>query len=660
MEDLVGPREITPEVVRRARGVSLREPLLAGRLVARDGGAAGVNVRISLPGESGGELPATVEAVEELVESYRARYPDVELHTTGIVMINDAFASAPVRDAPTVMPLMLAVFVLAIVVFLRAAGPSVATLAVIVLSTLTAVGVAGHLGVSLDPTSASAPTIIVTLAVADSIHILVSFLQSLKEGKEKEAALVEAMEVNASPVFLTSVTTAIGFLTLNFSDSPPFRLLGNVTAFGVMAAWVWSMTVLPALVSLFPAAAGARRSGPLDRVVDRVSRLVRAKHRPVLAGIAAVAIGLSASIAGLRVDDQYAEYFSTALPFRQGTDFATEHLVGIYGATYSIDSGESQGVTDPDFLHRVDRFADWLEGRPDVVHVNSFSRIMKRLNRNMHGDDPAHHRIPDDPDLAAQYLLLYELSLPYGLDVNDQINVDRSSLRVDVTYGDIDVSALEEETAAAEAWLDRHGTPAMAEAEATGPALMFSKITRRNIRSMILGTGLGFLLIAGILSGALRSMRLGLLSLIPNLLPAAMAFGVWALLVGQVGFAVSVVAGLSIGIIVDDTVHFLSKYNRARGTSAPREAVAYAFRTVGTAILGNTVIVAAGFAVLGLSTFRVTAYMGLLTSLTILCALVVDFLLLPALLIELDRRPARREEGARARAPAEPVPAFGD
>ena len=167
---------------------------------------------------------------------------------------------------------------------------------------------------------------------------------------------------------------------------------------------------------------------------------------------------------------------------------------------------------------------------------------------------------------------------------------------------------------------------------------MFGQITRRNVASMMLGTGLGFLLIAGILVAALRSVRLGIISLIPNILPAAMAFGVWAWLVGDVGFAVSVVSGLSIGIIVDDTVHFLAKYNlarRERGLSAP-DAVRYAFRTVGSAILGTTFIVAIGFAMLGLSTFRVTSYMGLLTSLTVASALAVDFLLLPILLLAFD------------------------
>ena len=190
---------------------------------------------------------------------------------------------------------------------------------------------------------------------------------------------------------------------------------------------------------------------------------------------------------------------------------------------------------------------------------------------------------------------------------------------------------------AAEQWLRDNGVGEMQTAAGTGPPVMFTNITRRNIASMILGTAVGFGLIATLLVLALRSLKLGIISLVPNIIPAGMAFGVWALTVGEVGFAISMVAGLSIGIIVDDTVHFLVKYNRARQTMSSADSVRYAFQTVGAAILGNTVIVSAGFVMLGLSTFRVTAYMGMLTALTVVCALIVDFLLLPALLLVLDR-----------------------
>ena len=650
VEDLLPAGEITDVAVERVREVSLAEPLLAGRLISEHGTTTGINVRINLPGKSTEELPQTVAHVRKLEREYSERYPDLEIKTTGIAMINMAFAEAPLADLPVVMPLMFAAFFVTIVAVLRSGAGTIGTLTVIMLSTITAIGVAGHFGVFLDPTSASAPTIILTLAVADSIHVLITFLQHRRKGLSREDALVEAMRLNVQPIFLTSITTAVGFLSLNFSDSPPFQLLGNITAFGVMAAWMYSMTVLPATMAIMRTRVRRRRAGVTDRLMDRLGALVTRRYRPILAGTGVLVIGLTLSASTLRVNDNYFDYFDESMAIRQGTDFTLENLTGVYSATFSIEAGESQGVSNPAYLAKVHAFTEWLEARPAVRNVSSFSHTMKRLNKNMHADDPAYHTLPDSRELGAQYMLLYELSLPYGLDLNDQINVDKSALRVDVTYGDIDIAQLEDETRAAEAWLDQNGTPAMQATEATGIGLMFAKITRRNVSAMALGTGVGFAVIALILVVALRSVRLGVISLIPNIVPTAMAFGVWAWLVGEVGFAVSVVAGLSIGVIVDDTVHFLTKYNRVRDRMSASDAVRYAFESVGTAILANTVIVAVGFAMLGLSTFRVTAYMGLLTSLTIVCALVVDFLLLPALLIAFDRR-AVVTSAAKARLP---------
>ena len=573
VEDLVGRGDITPAVVERARRVSLAEPLLVGRLIAPDAHTTGVNVRISLRGEAVDELAQTVAHARGLVAKYSEAHPELEIKVGGLSMLNWAFAEAPMRDLPVVMPLMFLTFMITIGLFLRSGTGPVATLGVIGFSTATALGIAGHMGVFLDPTSASAPTIILTLAVADSVHILVSLLQSMREGHQKLDALVEAMRVNAKPIFLTTLTTVVGFLTLNFSDSPPFRLLGNLTAVGVIFAWIFSMTLLPALVAILPVKQRRQTGGWLNSRFDRLGDMLVARYRPILAGMAVASVGLSVAVTTLEVNDHFLEYFAPSLEIRQASDFALDNLTGRYAATFSLEAGGSQEVSDPQYLAKVDEFADWLDARPSVVHVNSFTRTMKRLNMNMNADDPAEYRLPTGQEL---------------------------------------------------------GTP-----------LMFSKITRRNIASMLLGTGLGFALIQGILMIALKSVRLGVISLVPNVLPAFMAFGVWAMLVGQIGFAVSIVAGLSIGIIVDDTVHFLSKYPYARDSMDAPDSVRYAFRTVGPAILGTTLIVALGFAMLGLSTFRVTSYMGLLTSLTVASALVIDFLLLPAILLSFDRRPAQ-------------------
>ena len=239
-----------------------------------------------------------------------------------------------------------------------------------------------------------------------------------------------------------------------------------------------------------------------------------------------------------------------------------EHLNGIYLLEFSVEAEGPEGISDPAYLAHLERFTTWLRAQPEVTHVYSYSDMITRLNQNMHGDDPAYARLPEDRALAAQYLLLYELSLPYGLDLNDRISIDKSATRVTATVGDRSTVEFRDVLARARTWLETEA-PAYMAAEPTGASVMFAYISERNIRSMLRGNVMAVGLISLVMIVALRSVGLGLLSLVPNLVPILLAFGVWAILVRQVGMAAATVSASSLGIIVDDTVHFLAKYLRS-------------------------------------------------------------------------------------------------
>jgi predicted RND superfamily exporter protein len=232
---------------------------------------------------------------------------------------------------------------------------------------------------------------------------------------------------------------------------------------------------------------------------------------------------------------------------------------------------------------------------------------------------------------------MYEMSLPYGLDLNNQLNVDKSSTRLVVTFNNMTSTEQIELEERIYGWFADNAP--QYDVAIASPNLMFAHIGQRNIYSMLLGTSIALVLISILLGFALRSVKFGLISLIPNLAPAAMGFGLWYLIDGQIGLALSVVAGMTLGIVVDDTVHFLSKYLHARRDrgKGPQEAVGYAFGSVGRALWITTFVLFAGFMVLAQSTFKVNADMGLLTGLTIVIALIVDFLFLPPLLMKLDK-----------------------
>jgi uncharacterized protein len=658
VEDLVGEDSpLDTADIERIRKAALGEPLILHRLISKDARTTSVNITVTLPLKSETEIPEAMSAARKLADEFRAKHPDARVALTGSVALNNAFSESAEGDIKTLVPLMYGVLLIVMIVLLRSISGTFATLMVIGLSASTAMGLTGWFGILLTPPSVTAPTIILTLAIADSIHVLVTMFHEMRRGASKQDALIESLRVNFHPVFLTSLTTAIGFLSLNFSDAPPFRDLGNITAMGVIAAWLYSIVFLPALMAVLPVRVKQVQNGK-STAMDRIAGFVIGRRRSLLWGTALVVIGLGAMIPRIDLNDQFVKYFDQSIEFRADTDFAMEKLSGIYQAQWSLPAAGEGGISDPEYLAGLAAFAEWLREKDMVVHVQTLSDIFKRLNRNMHGDNPDFYGLPEERDLAAQYLLLFEMSLPYGLDLNNQINVDKSATRVIATLENVTTNELRALDRDATAWLDENFASASGTV-ASGPFVMFAYIAKRNIEGMLTGTLAAFLLISASLMIALKSVRLGLISLVPNLVPPVMAFGVWAMLVGEIGLASSVVTATALGIIVDATVHFLSKYQRAQkqyGASA-EEAVRYAFSTVGTALWVTTAILIAGFAVLSLSTFKINATLGQLTAITLFMAIVVDFLLLPALLLALD---GKRKPGNTSETPLQPVTQSGD
>ena len=620
----------------RIEKIALDATEIAGRLVAHDGRTAGVAINFILPENPDQAVIEITDYLHSLLAEARTSHPDIDYYMTGDVVMHRAFADVTKSDMETLTPIVFLIIVGATIILLRSTLSTLAIVAVLVFVVNTTLGLAGWNGVVFSPTNAGVPIIVMVIAIADSIHVVTSVLLGMRRGLDRNAAIVESIRINAYPVFITSVTTAIGFLSLNASDSPPFHVLGNYVAFGVLCALIYTMTLLPALLSILPLRA-RRVQAEGTAFFDRFADFVIARSTFLLVAMSLVIVVLIIGIPRIELSDNMAQYFDDRYEFRRDTDYVIDNLTGLDKLEYSLSAGREGGITDPDYLREVDAFAEWYRQQPEVTHVQAFSDIVKRLNKNMHGDDPAFYRLPDDPDLAAQYLLLYELSLPFGSDLNDRIDVAKSATRLVVTTKNAWSRDIRELDKRAQVWLSANA-PAFAQ-EASGLSVVFAHLSLRNINSMLRGTITAMALISFILIWIFKSVRVGLLSLLPNFIPAIMSFGLWGYLVGHVGIASSVVIAVVFGIVVDDTVHFLSKYLKARreGLAAP-EAVRSAFHMVGHALWTTTAVLSAGFLVFATSGFEVSWALGLLVTITIVFALVADFLLLPTLLMVIDRR----------------------
>ncbi|MGB1580287.1 MAG: efflux RND transporter permease subunit, partial [Nevskiales bacterium] len=432
------PNELSDAELDQVRNNTLGEPLLIDRLVTPNGEATVVFVNFRE--EVGHSLALSREVYHSgvaLRDEMRERFPQLGFYVSGVVGGSAAGADAAMSDGSTLIPLGLLLALLAIVGYLYFESRQLSTsfygmlacLAVIIVSVLVPMGVMGLLRIAANNITILIPVIILTLAVADSLHILITYFQRLTSGEEAAVALRESLRINAEPVWLTSVTTIMGFLVMNASDSPPFQVMGNLVALGVFIAWLAVNTLLPAIMVLLPANARIVDDNKHQGMHRLAARVVR-HHKIILGlGVLTVVLGI-VCIPMNRMNDSWSTYLTEDTVFGADTAVLIEIFEDFNSIEFELDSGRPGGIFDMAFLQKMSAFADWLRTQPEVKFVQAMDLTLKRLNRNMHGDDPSYERMPESEEEAAQYLLLYELSLPFGASLTNEINLEKSALRV--------------------------------------------------------------------------------------------------------------------------------------------------------------------------------------------------------------------------------------
>lgn len=631
--------DLSPVDLLRIKNISLSEPTLLHRLISEDGASTGINVRTVLPtGSTKKTSKEAVSAARELAQKVRPEFPEFDILVGGSLTSNVTMGEAIKQDVENLLGLSYLVMIITMIILLRTFSGMLLTLMIISFSVLSTMGLFGWLGFTMTPPTGFVPTAILTIAVADSIHILISYYYELNHGKSKLDAIQEALRINFSPVFITSITTVIGVLCLNASDSPPYRDMGNMIATGVFFAWLYSVTFLPAMLALMPVPKGKVENNKPSLMIQFANVVIRF-YKPLFIIMAVVIIAIGSQLNKNTISERWHEFFDTSFEVRRTLEATNDTLGGLHRIFFILDSKVEGGINNPKYLQQADDFGQWLLTQDKVSNVDSITDIIKRLNKNLHNNDEAWFKIPESRELAAQYLLLYELSLPLGLGLDDTINNARSASRLTVSFAKADSVYILELEKKSLAWLAENA-PDIYVTEGTGLDIVFSNLTFRNITSMMNGTSIALVLISFLLIFALRSFKIGLISLIPNIMPAILAYGIWGMINGQIDTAVSVVVCLSLGIVVDDTVHFLSKYLRAQREQnmSSEDAIRYAFNTVGNALIVTSAVLVGGFMVMQFSHFHPSNNMGTLLAITIFVALLVDFFFLPPLLMLLDRK----------------------
>ena len=637
-------KELTPQLLAERQKVALEHEQLPGFLVSKDGKTAVIYgwLRPTKTGKGANEyndFAANFRALEALKKEFAGR-GDHKLYTNGYPVTQAWTEIFPPQAMQKLLPVMLVALLVLLFVFFRRLSAVLLPIAVVVPSIIATNGLAGWVGIPLNHETINTPNILLVIGVACVNNTLHTFYRALDHGLSRRDAARYSLHETLGSTFFASVAVSLGFLSLLTMTLPPFHQLGVLVAAGSMIVWLFTYLILGSLLVFLPIKAKRRKDEPVEDVdpealrhpapmAVRLTEWISRNRLRIVAGWVALC-GVSVWLA-VRTEvslDQRGWYYGEML---ESYDFVRDNLGYTEAFEVVIEAGEEEGIKDPAFLGKVDQFATWLRSQQRVVQVTSLVNILKETNRALFGGDANQYRLPDTRRGVADQYFLYTMSLPMGKNLNDRVTLSNDALRMTVfSRGETspNVVKLVEGTRAKAKEMGLN-------VQVTGRAVLFNLLNPEMVPSFIRSLFTGTIFIAAALLLFFRSVRLGLLSLITNLVPVVIGAGLVLTIIGQ-SYDMPTIATFTmvLSVSVDDTVHFLESYDRHRQLGFGRkDSIARVWTMVGPPMLSTTLILAGGFALFTLSEFSIARDFGTVMSLTLIFNFFADFMLGPALLL---------------------------
>jgi predicted RND superfamily exporter protein len=627
------PATLSPELIAERRRLAANDAILPRYLVSPDERTTLVAGRIKPALDRPPDSAAITHALRQVVEN--ASVSDETLHIQGTPVVTYAFEEVTLRDISRLVPLVLALVAFFLFAILRNAGLALLPFVTVSASMICAFGMAGYAGLVQVPLSTAIPSILIAVGIADTVHILVSYVHARRSGARREEAARYSLTRNLLPTFLTSLTTAVGFFSFMRAPLKPLAMLGLVTGFGTAMTWLFAFVVCGGALFVLPFRVEPRPDGRESASGSGARRLTDfvLRRRWAIVLLASALSGFCLWYAtGIEVSTDPIKYFSRDLPVRRAHEALERDMGTSRSIELVVESGREGGALDLGFLQSVDALERELEKDPNVTDIVSIIDTLKQINRTLADDDPGAYTLPGDGDAVAQQMLLYTLALPPGTDLNDRITVKEDALRVTLV-GNHENSS--EAVALVERAIElgrQHGLQIWA----TGKYFLYQETSDYVVRSLLSSIASASLVIGLIMALMLRSLRLGVVSMIPNIVPLFVAGAVLRLLGRPLDLGTAMVASVALGICIDDTSQILANFARVRREGvAPRPALYRVMEHSLPSLLSTNAVLVASFASFVVATYIPNMLFGLLTAFVFVVALVADLLLTPALLLPL-------------------------
>ncbi len=626
-------------ITRRER--ALADSFITGSLLSPRADLALVSVRIGTAEIDNTQRRAIAETSIALRDSLQARHPEVDIFLSGEALFEYSTRQAMISDLTRLLPLVLFLCIAAICFSFRSVFLGICILGVALLTVIMTVGSLGWLLITFSTISVMAPIVVVTIAVADSVHIISIYLQNIRDGMASNEAMQKSLRFNFRPITLATLTTAIGFASLNLASSPAISDFGSVVATGVVFAYFLTLSVLPALVLLVPTdriklILQKESTSISSHALHACQRLVRNHSAFLLWGT--IAIGLLAlalsflnktdfdRLSFINEDSVVHDYFSAV----------SERMERGPQLVYGVDTGTEYGVINSAFLKNLDSFSDWLRQQEEVISVASLVEVVKTINQVFYDNQESAYLIPESNDEIEEHLFNYQQVQARDFTLENFVTQEFSLLRLFITTNPM----RNQQIIDLNSRINTKFAEQMPEATLLhgSSVLLFARMDEAVTIELMQGYGFSLLLITITLIIGMKSIRYGLLSVLPNLLPATLVFGVWGLFVGQIDPFIMMLFSISIGLVVDDSVHVLSTYQSSRASGCnPEEAVNRALTKAGPALIITTAVMSLGTCVLIVASTLFFQQAATLLVPIVVLALVLDLTFFPALLLRFDK-----------------------
>jgi len=623
----------TPEYLAERKRVALADAIIVDSFISKDGTTTMIFARLEPQANEGGDISAEVMKNVHAIIDPEAKRTGYKYWLNGGPPMTQAFVKIAGNDAMRFTPLVFLASMLLLFMLFRRVSGALIPMAVVLFTFLSVLAVQTLLGYKLNNFTANIPVFIVAIGIADAVHIYSVWLMRKKEGVENREAVFESLEKNFLPILLTSLTTTVGFATLAISKVVPVATLGIATASGAVLAFIISVVWMPSVLFLLQKEIKGTNKKTLKATSYGYGAFIVHNAKNIILVVSLLTVVLGAGLAFVKVDSNTIRYFAKEVEIRKSAEFTMQNLTGSMSYALIVDSGKTDGIKEPAFLRTVEKFYhDYQAAFPrDVRDILSLLDTIKRYNKILNEKES----VPTDKNLVAQYLLLYSMGLPQGMEITDQMDFDQRKLRLTVLTNIVDTSKDIKMINFAKQWWAK--TPY--QMTLTGQTAMYAYMQKDITDTLIYSLSLTILIVSLMMLLIFKRIKILWILLLPNLLPVVLVIGVMGWLGLTIDMGVAIAGAIIIGVAVDDTIHFLVKYFDARKRGlGMAETFDEVLHYAGKAILFTTVVLSLSFSMFAFSTFTPNQNFGVVTATALIIALIVDLLFLPALLCVMDAK----------------------